>query len=298
MELERSGESSGSSGGRYKTAQTDRNNAGVSSGTAEAISGTEGEQQRQNVSETVQEDTSAGAKQEQSGTSGTYHWVNPRMQKNGGGQENTYNASDYRETVGGPGARTGAASSDGGARQQGQSQWNQAGYAQGTGTGGENRGGYTQNTGTSRGTWNQNSSPTGQRRYGDYQMGQERPVAKKNRKQSMGYGKRFLVTAGMAVVFGVIAGGIMFGVNYLGDELTGGNRQTKVPSTVTANQTDSSAEQTDIAGGNGEFSVAQVAENAIPSVVSITNADRAGFLWRCAGIPYYERRIRNYCGPG
>ena len=255
-----------------KTAQTDRNNAGVSSGTAEAISGTEGEQQRQNVSETVQEDTSAGAKQEQSGTSGTYHWVNPRMQKNGGGQENTYNASDYRETVGGPGARTGAASSDGGARQQGQSQWNQAGYAQGTGTGGENRGGYTQNTGGTRGTWNQNSSPTGQRRYGDYQMGQERPVAKKNRKQSMGYGKRFLVTAGMAVVFGVIAGGIMFGVNYLGDELTGGNRQTKVPSTVTANQTDSSAEQTDIAGGNGEFSVAQVAENAIPSVVSITNA--------------------------
>ena len=72
-----------------KTAQTDRNNAGVSSGTAEAISGTEGEQQRQNASETVQEDTSAGAKQEQSGTSGTYHWVTPRMQKNGGGQENT-----------------------------------------------------------------------------------------------------------------------------------------------------------------------------------------------------------------
>ena len=255
-----------------KTAQTDSNNAGVSSGTEEAVSGTEGEQQRQNVSETVQEDTSAGAKQEQSGTSGTYHWVNPRMQKNGGGQENTYNASDYRETVGGPGARTGAASSDGGTRQQGQSQWNQAGYAQGTGTGGENWGGYTQNTGASRGTWNQNSSPTGQRRYGDYQMGQERPAVKKNRKQSMGYGKRFLVTAGMAVVFGVIAGGIMFGVNYLGNELTGGNQQVEVPSTTTANEADSSAAETDTSVGGGEFSVAQVAENAMPSVVSITNA--------------------------
>ena len=79
-----------------KTAQTDRNNAGVSSGTAEAISGTEGEQQRQNVSETVQEDTSAGAKQEQSGTSGTYHWVNPRMQKNGGGQENAVHTQRYK----------------------------------------------------------------------------------------------------------------------------------------------------------------------------------------------------------
>ena len=163
-------------------------------------------------------------------------------------------------------------SSDGGARQQGQSQWNQAGYAQGTGTGGENRGGYTQNTGASRGTWNQNSSPTGQRRYGDYQMGQERPAVKKNRKQSMGYGKKFLVTAGMAVVFGVIAGGIMFGVNYLGNELTGGNQQVEVPSTTTANEADSSAAETDTSVEGGEFSVAQVAENAMPSVVSITNA--------------------------
>ena len=103
-------------------------------------------------------------------------------------------------------------------------------------------------------------------------MGQERPAVKKNRKQSMGYGKKFLVTAGMAVVFGVIAGGIMFGVNYLGNELTGGNQQVEVPSTTTANEADSSAAETDTSVGGGEFSVAQVAENAMPSVVSITNA--------------------------
>ena len=46
----------------------------------------------------------------------------------------------------------------------------------------------------------------------------------------------------------------------------------EVPSTTTANEADSSAAETDTSVGGGEFSVAQVAENAMPSVVSITNA--------------------------
>ena len=201
----------------------------------------------------------------------TYHWVNPRMRKPGGSESNTYTASDYREDVGG---KSDSASSFGD-RQTEREQGPQAqtGSSRDTGHGWQPQNGYTQNTGTGQKTWNSGVSPTGQRRYGTYQMGQEHPPAKKKEKHPMGYGRKFLLTAGLAVVFGVVAGGIMFGVNYLGNELTGANRQVEVPSTATADQAQDSSAGADTASlPAGTFSVAQVAENAMPSVVSITNA--------------------------
>lgn len=213
--------------------------------------------------------------EEQETVSGTYHWVNPRMQRNGSGQDNTFTASAYREHVGrsGEGNETFSAGTGNQTTQEtGQGQWTQSGGPQGVGTDRQAQNGYSASNGNSQGGWNQNPSPTGQRRYGNYRMAQEVPAPKKTGKRPLGTGKKFLVTAGMAVVFGVIAGGIMFGINYAGNELTGANRTVEVPSTTTANQADASVPDTDASVTGGEFSVAQVAENAMPSVVSITNA--------------------------
>ncbi|NCB91607.1 MAG: PDZ domain-containing protein [Clostridia bacterium] len=104
----------------------------------------------------------------------------------------------------------------------------------------------------------------------------------------MGTGKKFLVAAGMAVMFGVIAGGTMFGVNALGNQLSGQDRipETQIPSTTVGGTEGEPGDNTgaDVpAAGNeasestpvnasGDFSVAEVANNCMPSVVSITNA--------------------------
>lgn len=251
------------------------------------------------------EETEDGGDAGEKGMSGesdqteTYHWVNPRVRGDGSGtQENTYETSQYREDVtsqpadGGQENAGATGQTGGGAYGQGTGRYQGSPYGRGT------AGSYGQNTGSqgTAGNWGQQGTAaqgqdgsrqngpgsarpaTGQRRYGDYQMGREKaPVPEKKKKDGkpMGTGKRFLVTAGMAVVFGVIAGGVMFGVNYLGQELTGQNRTpVQVPSTSTAGQTGDLTEndQTVSSGTDGGFSVAQVAENAMPSVVSITSA--------------------------
>lgn len=182
---------------------------------------------------------------EEGNVSGTYHWVNPRMQKNGDDFGNTYHSNTYRENVGSSNENHSSATVENDSRST---------------------------PGNGQGVWNRSSSPTGQRHYGSYRMGQEPPVPKRTEKRSPGAGKKILMTAGMAVIFGVIAGGVMFGINYFGNEITGQNQTVEVPSTVTANPSDASERDTGASAAVGEFSVAQVAENAMPSVVSITNA--------------------------
>lgn len=97
---------------------------------------------------------------------------------------------------------------------------------------------------------------------------------RRTRKKTSATGKVAGITAA-ALLFGTVAGGTMFGVNYLGEQLQGtpGIGQTETQSSLAATETHPSvsgagdayvmpALQTDVSG---------IVESAMPSVVAITN---------------------------
>ena len=194
----------------------------------------------------------------------TYHWVNPEYQKRQQGtadtQTNSYENNNYRENIGSNGYT-------GGSYQDYHSNGN---FEQKTQTAQEEQNSFTEQRTDNQG---QNYT-TGQRKYGTYSYQQEYP-AKPRKKKSRGTGKKFLVTVGLAVVFGVVAGGVMFGVNTLGRHLTGQDKipetQIEIPSTETPQTVQPETAET-VAGTANQFSVSQVASSCMPSVVSITNA--------------------------
>lgn len=80
-------------------------------------------------------------------------------------------------------------------------------------------------------------------------------------------GKKAAALAAGAVAFGVIAGVVFLGVSYAGRSLLP-QETTKIESTQVA--ADSSDVQSTGAGSSSEYTVSQVAKNAMPSIVSIT----------------------------
>jgi len=129
------------------------------------------------------------------------------------------------------------------------------------------------------------AEPKQEHTYESYQFSQaESNEAKKKKskekKASGGLGKKFAVCAALAVVFGLVAGITFQGVNAIGNQINGTTeqKQVEIPSTETtadaavADTTSADitpAAQTTASAGN--YSVADVAANAMPSVVSISN---------------------------
>ncbi len=87
---------------------------------------------------------------------------------------------------------------------------------------------------------------------------------KKKKSPSSGKGKRVAAFVGSAIAFGAIAGGVMFGVNALGNKLIG-NDGKKVTEIATVSTTDTTGKT------EASSSVADVAEQTMPSIVAITN---------------------------
>ncbi len=87
---------------------------------------------------------------------------------------------------------------------------------------------------------------------------------KKEKKESSGKLKKAVKFVFAAILFGVIAGGVMFGVDVLGNKIVGTNQNTKQQvATVATIDTTSKEAPTN--------SVADVAEAVMPSIVAITN---------------------------
>lgn len=95
---------------------------------------------------------------------------------------------------------------------------------------------------------------------------QEPQPAPKKPKKSFSMGKKWAVVIAMALVFGLVAGGTMMGVNVVGNLLFNRNaRTTQLTQTETTGGSDASG-QTD--GNSG--TVSDVAANAMPSLVTIS----------------------------
>ena len=90
---------------------------------------------------------------------------------------------------------------------------------------------------------------------------------KAGEKKHMTPGKKWSTVIAMALVFGLIAGGTMAGVNAAGSYLTeSGNRADRISQTQTVNSDSGTASS----GNSQTGTVAQVAKDAMPSVVTIS----------------------------
>lgn len=196
----------------------------------------------------------------------SYHWVNPEYQKRQEGAadagENSYKNNAYRDTIG----YTNEQNTSYGRNQNNPNM----GYTTQPNGSGYQGGGYHEQNSFGAGP------KTGERHYGAYQFAPESSRKHKEKKKNMGTGKRFLITAGMAVVFGVVAGGVMFGVNTLGNHLTGQDQKAESRVQVPTVEPPVKEESQSVSGAavdnSGNYTVAQVADMCMPSVVSITNA--------------------------
>ncbi len=88
--------------------------------------------------------------------------------------------------------------------------------------------------------------------------------AKKAKKPSNGKLKKVGLLLGSAAVFGLVAGGVMVGVNAVGNKVLGNNskNKTEIAAVTTTNTGTSSSGENDVSG---------VVSNVMPSMVSITN---------------------------
>ena len=110
-----------------------------------------------------------------------------------------------------------------------------------------------------------------QQSYNAYQF--TAPESKKpNRsgKKLNGQGRKFGTVVATAVVFGLVASAVFQGTNYVGSKLNPqGKKSVQVQSTQTISQNKSSDSEESVSGSTeGTSSVSQVAQNAMPSIVS------------------------------
>ena len=93
----------------------------------------------------------------------------------------------------------------------------------------------------------------------------ERQTEKKiTEKKGMTTGRKWASLIAMALVFGLVAGGTMFGVNTAAEHLTGRDK-AQIGQTQTT-----SADASSDTSGSGQGTVSEVAANAMPSLVTIS----------------------------
>ena len=87
---------------------------------------------------------------------------------------------------------------------------------------------------------------------------------KKKEKKPMTTGRKWASLIAMALVFGLVAGGTMFGVNTAAEHLTGRDK-AQIGQTQTT-----SASSSGSSNSSGQGTVSEVAANAMPSLVTIS----------------------------
>lgn len=101
----------------------------------------------------------------------------------------------------------------------------------------------------------------------DFTDEQQEKTKKMREKKPMTTGKKWATVVAMALVFGLIAGGTMFGVNAAGNYLAGNDSASNQVGQTQTTSSDSNSSSSD---GSGQGTVAEVAKNAMPSVVTIS----------------------------
>lgn len=119
----------------------------------------------------------------------------------------------------------------------------------------------------------------------DFTDEQQEKTKKVREKKPMTTGKKWVTVVAMALVFGLIAGGTMFGVNAAGNYLAGNDSSSDQ---VGQTQTTSSDSNSSSSEGSGQGTVAEVAKNAMPSVVTISTMSVEEMRSFFGGTQQYE----------
>ena len=130
----------------------------------------------------------------------------------------------------------------------------------------ENRNGEYHYTGDQLNQTTGNQSNEHQPAYREVQTGPRPHPAPKKTKKPLSMGKKWAIVIAMALVFGLVAGSTMVGVNAIGDLVFNRNdRAAQLTQTETTENADTAGESS---GSSG--TVAEVAANAMPSLVTIS----------------------------
>lgn len=163
--------------------------------------------------------------------------------------------------------------------------------------------GNTQNNSQSYGYGNQNgnygtygnntgyqSNGTNGNAYGS----NPKPEKKKKERKPGGFGKQLAKCAALALVFGLVAGGVMTGVNYASGKVLGTTNAGNVQASLTTGD-DSTVQPTAISSSYVATDVSDIVDEVMPSIVAITNVSQTEYQSFWGQSKTYESTS---CGSG
>ena len=89
--------------------------------------------------------------------------------------------------------------------------------------------------------------------------------------------KQLAKCAALALVFGLVAGGVMTGVNYASGKVLGTTNAGNVQASLTTGD-DSTVQPTAISSSYVATDVSDIVDEVMPSIVAITNVSQSEFL--------------------
>lgn len=147
--------------------------------------------------------------------------------------------------------------------------------------------GSTWNNSQSYGYGNQNGN------YGTYGSN-PKPEKKKKERKPGGFGKQLAKCAALALVFGLVAGGVMTGVNYASGKVLGTTNAGNVQASLTTGD-DSTVQPTAISSSYVATDVSDIVDEVMPSIVAITNVSQTEYQSFWGQSKTYESAS---CGSG
>ena len=147
--------------------------------------------------------------------------------------------------------------------------------------------GSTWNNSQSYGYGNQNGN------YGTYGSN-PKPEKKKKERKPGGFGKQLAKCAALALVFGLVAGGVMTGVNYASGKVLGTTNAGNVQASLTTGD-DSTVQPTAISSSYVATDVSDIVDEVMPSIVAITNVSQTEYQSFWGQSKTYESTS---CGSG
>ena len=158
--------------------------------------------------------------------------------------------------------------------------------------------GTTQNNQQSTGYGNQNGNYGtygSNTSYQSYAYGSNpKPEKKKKERKPGGFGKQLAKCAALALVFGLVAGGVMTGVNYASGKIFGTTNASNVQASLTTGD-DSTVQPTAISSSYVATDVSDIVDEVMPSIVAITNVSQTEYQSFWGQSKTYESTS---CGSG
>ena len=121
-----------------------------------------------------------------------------------------------------------------------------------------------------------------------------KPEKKKKERKPGGFGKQLAKCAALALVFGLVAGGVMTGVNYASGKILGTSNSSNVQASLTTGD-DSTVKPTAVSSSYVAADVSDIVDEVMPSIVAITNVSQTEYQSFWGQSKTYESTS---CGSG